>query len=183
MRWYPAWDAEQHDRFTVTPTDNGVDVAMTQTGWEQQVGPVGLSAQPVARFDGTVRFLSGGAGNALGVGCAGSDGIGFWFFLHDQHVWTFDDDGPSADGEVTLLVRHRSSAIRPTSDGNRVSLVCRTAPGEPSQFLLAVNGAPVANLTVGAPATGPWRPFIAMCSPDSVDTGRFTDFVESAPGP
>lgn len=175
------WSNDYGNGYSLQVVPGGVNFSLSDSGDAQSyslpsdatapTGPLGSTVET----RGDVRFVSGGTGNALGLGCRDLNGVDFWFFIHDDGVWSFDTlDDNSSSAQVMLLVRNSSAAIRPTAGVNQLSVLCSATSGGQAQFELVANGTPVANLTY-ADANSEWTPIIAMCSPDGPDTGQFTD--------
>jgi len=176
-----SWQAQSASYYSGRPIAGGLSLELPFSGEANAYGPVDGEVASNIRVDGDVRFASGSAGNALGLGCEGVDRAStYWFFIHDVGTWSFDTLPENPNAEVTLLARGDTSTIGPTTAVNRLAVTC-TVDGAAERFELAINGTPVANLVVKVAAT-PWYPIAASCSPDGPDTADFTDVRESLVG-
>lgn len=180
----PRWPLTVYDHFgtgwNVVADRGGVKMTLSQTGSAWWVGPK-MAPVPRLTVSGGVQFVSGGAGNALGLGCADQHANAYWFFVHDDGTWAFDLDPEAAGAEVTPYVRQFAPAMRPTTSSvNQLSVACIVESPTEARFMLAVNGTPVANLTYPTQVTG-WEPVIAQCSPDGPDVGQFSRLAYSVP--
>jgi len=125
---------------------------------------------------GDVQFVAGGSDNAIGLGCEDQDTKGqLGFHVHEDRTWTLVYFPPGT-GTIEDLDTGYSSAIRPTSQVNSLTVSCVSTShtGDGTRVMAAVNGVPVVNDVVGLSWTG-WIPTIDQCSCGGVDTGRFTN--------
>jgi hypothetical protein len=174
-----SWSAQTTDGFDGEPVAGGVQLQFTYAGGAEGYGPQNGVQSPGIRVDGDVKFTSGAAGNALGLGCEGPDRTPtYWFFIHDDRTWTFDIYPQTPDGQVLRLASGDSASIGPTTAVNRLAVAC-TQDGTGTNFELAANGVPLANLFVQEAAPS-WYPIVASCSPSGPDTAVFTNVTESS---
>jgi hypothetical protein len=172
----PVWSADHGSGYTLLPVAQGMNLNLTEAGDAQAYRPFGAEAiGKWVEVQGDVRFVSGGTGNALGLGCQTTGDTMYWFFIHDDGVWSFDKVGPG-DTEVQLRVENRSPAISPTSTVNHLSVLCGSGSDGQAHFELTVNGTPVANLSLPVGNTY-WQALISQCSPYGPDTGQFTNLA------
>jgi hypothetical protein len=173
------WTASQGSGTVTEPAPGGVDFTIADAGEANWAPLPGSAVLQHTRVDGDVQFLSGAPGNALGLGCEDqAEFLQFWFFIHDNGTWTFDRTPAGTGSSVILLDRGFSPALQPTMGPNHLAVACRVVTPQETEFQLAVDGTPVADLDVGVVSLG-WMPIIAQCSPNGPDTGSFTDLVES----
>lgn len=161
---------------TLTAVPGGVEMALVRPDYSQwQSVPVsGSYLSMVVQAD--VQFVAGGSDNAIGLGCRDQSTRGqLGFHVHDDRTWTLVYF-PPGNGAIGDLDTGYSSAIRPTSRVNSLTVSCVSSPHtrDATRVMAAVNGVTVVNDIVGVSSTG-WIPTIDQCSCDGVDTGRFTN--------
>jgi hypothetical protein len=174
------WIAGSTPGTNLTVVAGGVDYATTQVG-DVFFAPIPVvSTYPHLRVDGDVRLVSGTGDDGVGLGCGAGSNPLYVFVLHEDQRWTFEGPSPSAGGKFGILADGTSSALRPVSSTNAVSVVCEELPSGLNSFMLAVNGATVANLSTAAQAGLGWDPVIAQCTCTDASRGQFSNVVVSS---
>ena len=162
----------------LTPVPGGVDMRLVLSDYDQWQSVPIWTPGPWLVVHGDVQFVAGGSDNAIGLGCADQTTerqIGF--HVHDDRTWTLVYS-PPGDGTSQDVDSGYSSAIRPTTGANllTVSCVSPSTPGAGTHVMASVNGVTVVNDLVAVPSTALF-PTIDQCSCYGVDTGQFTDLT------
>jgi hypothetical protein len=160
---------------SLTLVPGGAALHMFDAGQQWVSAPLRGDIQE--RTDATVQ-VTAGSGAIEGVGCVanGTSSNGFEFAIADPGtcmILQFDDDGHFE----RILMRGTTTAMRPTTMPNRLSIECQGQPG-PTSLVFAVNGTVVAETTLPYELTT-WWPAIYIYGTHGPATATFTNMVES----
>jgi hypothetical protein len=167
------WSERQTPHATLRPIAGGADVQAAAGYHEHFPIPIYGNGNPI-RVDADTAIVAGPMTNWIGLGCETADAsLHYAFLLRSPDTWEIIEAHSG-----TVVADGYSDAIKPSGQGNHVSILCGMATGSHPQLMFAINGVTVANVAASDTTSSLWNSFVELCSCGGADTGRFTGIAE-----